>query len=102
MEVRKSMKYRNVGKSGLKVSEIALGSWMTNLAGTQERAVAEETIRLAYDSGVNFFDCADGYSAGEAERFLGKVLRGVNADGRDAANLKRPGRSGENSVLWSQ
>ena len=55
------MKYRNVGKSGLKVSEIALGSWMTNLAGEEERAVAEETIRLAYDAGVNFFECADGY-----------------------------------------
>ena len=69
------MKYRNVGKSGLKVSEIALGSWMTNLAGEEERAVAEETIRLAYDAGVNFFDCADGYSGGEAEKFLGKVLK---------------------------
>ncbi len=69
------MKYRNVGKSGLKVSEIALGSWMTNLAGTEERDVAKETVRLAYEQGVNFFDCADGYSGGEAEKFLGKVLK---------------------------
>lgn len=69
------MRYRNVGKSGLKVSEIALGSWMTDLAGSDKRAIAEQTIRLAYDNGVNFFDCADAYSSGEAERFLGRVLK---------------------------
>lgn len=69
------MKYRNVGKSGLKVSEIAVGSWMTDLAGSQKAAVAEETIRQAYEQGVNFFDCADGYSGGEAEKFLGRVLK---------------------------
>ncbi len=69
------MKYRSVGKSGLKVSEIAVGSWMTDLAGSEQAAVAEETIRKAYDSGVNFFDCADAYSGGEAEKFLGKILK---------------------------
>lgn len=69
------MKYRNVGKSGLKVSEVALGSWMTNLNGTAEQDIAAETVRLAYDSGINFFDCADAYSGGEAERFLGKILK---------------------------
>lgn len=70
------MNYRNVGKAGLKVSEIAVGSWMTDLQGSQKAAVAEETIRKAYEAGVNFFDCADAYSGGEAERFLGRVLRG--------------------------
>ncbi|MCI9078974.1 MAG: aldo/keto reductase [Lachnospiraceae bacterium] len=69
------MEYRSVGRSGLKVSEIAVGSWMTDLAGSDKAKVAEETIRLAYDKGVNFFDCADAYSGGEAERFLGKVLK---------------------------
>lgn len=69
------MKYRNVGKSGLKVSEIAMGSWMTDLQGIEKAAVAEETIRKAYDAGVNFFDCADAYSGGEAEKFLGRVLK---------------------------
>ena len=68
------MKYRNVGKSGLKVSEIALGSWMTNLQGQAEQDTAAETIRLAYDKGINFFDCADAYSGGAAERFLGQIL----------------------------
>lgn len=69
------MKYRNVGKSGLKVSEIAVGSWMTDLQGSEKAAIAEETIRKAYEAGVNFFDCADAYSGGEAERFLGRVLK---------------------------
>lgn len=69
------MEYRSMGKSGLKVSEIAVGSWMTDLTGSEKTKIAEETIRLAYDKGVNFFDCADGYSGGEAERFLGKVLK---------------------------
>ena len=41
------MEYRSVGKSGLKVSEIALGSWMTELAGSEKVRIAEETIRLA-------------------------------------------------------
>lgn len=69
------MKYRNVGKSGLKVSEIAVGSWMTQLSGTEQVDTAEKVIRLAYEKGVNFFDCADAYSGGGAERFLGKVLK---------------------------
>lgn len=69
------MKYRSVGKSGLKVSEISLGSWMTDLRGSEAASIAEETIRVAYDKGVNFFDCADAYSGGEAEKFLGKVLK---------------------------
>jgi len=69
------MKYRNVGQSGLKVSEISLGSWMTDLRGSEAAGIAEETIRVAYDKGVNFFDCADAYSGGEAEKFLGRVLK---------------------------
>ncbi len=69
------MKYRSMGKSGLKVSEIALGSWMTALSGTEARDVAADTVRLAMNSGINFIDCADGYSGGEAERFLGKLMK---------------------------
>ena len=68
------MNYRSVGKSGLKVSEIALGSWMTDLKGSEKAEIAEQTLRLGYEAGVNFFDCADAYSGGEAERFLGRVL----------------------------
>ena len=69
------MKYRNVGKSGLKVSEISLGSWMTDLRGQAEQDIAAQTVKLAFEKGINFFDCADAYSGGEAERFLGKLLK---------------------------
>lgn len=69
------MDYRNVGKSGLKVSEIAVGSWMTDLGNREKVNVAADTIRLAYDRGVNFFDCADAYGNGTAEQFLGNVLK---------------------------
>lgn len=69
------MEYRKLGKWGLKVSEISLGSWMTNVAGSKEAEIAKETLELAYDRGVNFFDCADAYSGGEAEKFLGNVLK---------------------------
>lgn len=68
------MNYRNVGKSGLKVSEIAVGSWMTDLVGSKKVDIARDTIKLAYENGINFFDCADAYSGGEAEKFLGRIL----------------------------
>ncbi len=68
------MKYRNLGKWGLKVSEIALGSWVTDLSGTAAEQTAKETVNAAFDLGVNFFDCSDSYSGGAAEKFFGKVL----------------------------
>ncbi len=68
------MEYRNLGRHGLKLSEIALGSWVTNLADADARHIAQETVDAAFDLGVNFFDCADAYSGGAAEKFLGKAL----------------------------
>ncbi|MEF2968603.1 aldo/keto reductase family protein [Paenibacillus sp. M1] len=69
------MKYRNLGKWGVKVSEIALGSWMTDVQGTQAVETARMSVRRAYELGVNFFDCADAYSGGQAEVFLGNILK---------------------------
>lgn len=69
------MKYRNMGKWGLKLSEIALGSWMTVLTSPEAMETAAKTVKLAFENGINFFDCADGYSGGEAERFLGSILK---------------------------
>ena len=68
------MQYRNLGKWGVQVIEIALGSWVTALADDAAVQTATQTIDAAFDAGINFFDCADAYSGGEAERFLGKVL----------------------------
>lgn len=48
---------------------------MTDLKGGSKEDIAKETVKLAYESGINFFDCADAYSDGAAEQFLGKVLK---------------------------
>ena len=69
------MNYRNIGKAGLKISEIALGSWMTDLKGSSQENIAKETVKLAYENGINFYDCADAYSGGAAEKFFGEVLK---------------------------
>ncbi|MCF8563936.1 aldo/keto reductase family protein [Alicyclobacillus tolerans] len=68
------MKYRKLGRSGLKVSEIALGSWLTYGAAV-DTGVAKECIRTAYDLGINFFDTANAYNRGAAEEVVGSVLR---------------------------
>lgn len=68
------MKYRHLGKQGLRVSELALGSWMTDVSADDKQDLAAQSIQLAYEKGINFFDCADAYSGGAAERFLGKTL----------------------------
>ncbi len=69
------MQYRNVGKAGIKVSTIALGSWMTNLEDTAAIDNAMDIAHKAFDAGVNFFDCADAYSGGDAEVFLGHFIK---------------------------
>ena len=73
------MNYRKLGWSGLEVSEIALGSWLT-YGGGIPRARAEACVRRALDLGVNFIDTANVYARGEAESFLGEVLAGVPRD----------------------
>ncbi|MGM9551811.1 MAG: aldo/keto reductase family protein [Clostridia bacterium] len=69
------MNYRNLGKWGLKISEVSLGSWLTDLGSEEQRDNAEKIVRKAFEEGVNFFDCADAYSGGNAEIFLGNVLK---------------------------
>lgn len=68
------MQYRNLGASGLKVSEISLGSWLT-YGGYVERENAVKSIHKAYELGINFFDTANVYAKGEAERVVGETLR---------------------------
>ena len=66
------MLYRHLGKSGLQVSEIALGSWLTYDDTTASQA--EACIDRAYEHGVNFFDTANIYAGGAAERVVGRSL----------------------------
>ncbi|WP_282940901.1 aldo/keto reductase family protein [Paenibacillus sp. RC67] len=67
------MQYRRLGNSGLKVSEISLGSWLT-YGGYVADDNAVRSIEQAYDLGVNFFDTANMYERGEAEKVMGKAL----------------------------
>ncbi|XP_061816429.1 voltage-gated potassium channel subunit beta-2-like isoform X1 [Nerophis lumbriciformis] len=68
------MAYRNLGKSGLRVSCLGLGTWVT--FGSQiSDEMAESVMTLAYDNGVNLFDTAEVYASGRAETTLGNILK---------------------------
>jgi voltage-dependent potassium channel beta subunit len=68
------MEYRRMGNTGLKISQLALGTWIT--FGDQiDDTVADELIHAAYDRGVNFFDNADVYANGQAEVVMGKAIK---------------------------
>jgi voltage-dependent potassium channel beta subunit len=68
------MKYRAMGRTGLKLSEISLGAWIT--FGEQiDEATANEILHVAFDLGVNFFDNADVYAHGQAEVVMGRGIK---------------------------
>lgn len=73
------MKYRRLGNTGLKVSEISLGSWLT-YGGYVDNQSAVNTIHRAYDLGINFFDTANVYMRGEAEKVVGHALKDYPRD----------------------
>ena len=68
------MKYRRLGKSGLQLSELSFGAWVT-FAQQISSETAEELMTIAYDAGVNFFDNAEAYASGEAEVVMGRILK---------------------------
>ncbi|MGF6759237.1 potassium channel beta subunit family protein [Paraburkholderia sp. GAS42] len=68
------MNYRRLGRSGLQVSELSIGSWVTY--GNQvDRRAARESLAAARDAGVNFFDNAEVYAAGQSEEIMGQALK---------------------------
>jgi voltage-dependent potassium channel beta subunit len=70
------MEYRRLGKAGLKVSALSLGSWVT--FGKQvDMSDAKTLLKTAYDAGINFFDNAEGYEAGESEKIMGDAINGL-------------------------
>ncbi|MGY5881276.1 MAG: aldo/keto reductase family protein, partial [Candidatus Thorarchaeota archaeon] len=71
--------YRKVGKSGLKISEISLGSWLT-YGGTVENQVAKDCMNTAVENGINFIDCAEIYAGGKAEQVIGEWLAEETVD----------------------
>ena len=71
------MEYRKLGKSGLKVSELSFGSWVT--FNTQvDTKLAEDMFKVCFDSGINFFDNAEGYDRGKSEEVMGQALQSIN------------------------
>ena len=68
------MKYNNLGRSGLKISELSLGSWIT-FGTTLDQFSVRKVIREAYAHGVNFFDNAEVYAKGKAEELMGLAFK---------------------------
>lgn len=73
------MHYRRLGHSGLKVSEISLGAWITFGSQITEKT-AIELIKTAYEHGINFFDNADAYANGQAEKVMGKAIQEIQRE----------------------
>jgi aryl-alcohol dehydrogenase-like predicted oxidoreductase len=73
------MDYRHLGQSGLKISEIAYGNWITHGSQVEEEAAAA-CVRAALDEGITTFDTADAYANGRAEEVLGRALHGVRRE----------------------
>lgn len=68
------MEYRRLGKSGLQVSALSFGSWVSFSKQINDKT-AEELMSIAYEHGVNFFDNAEIYALGESERMMGRVIK---------------------------
>ncbi|KAI4937515.1 uncharacterized protein J4E92_002246 [Alternaria infectoria] len=68
------MEYRFVGKSGLQISAISLGGWLT-YGGHVGDDNTFACLKAAFDAGINFFDCAEGYAKGESEKVMGRAIK---------------------------
>jgi voltage-dependent potassium channel beta subunit len=73
------MIYRRMGRTGLQLSALSYGSWVTFHKQIDD-SIADELMGIAYDNGVNFFDNAEVYALGESERLMGRVLKKKNWD----------------------
>lgn len=71
------MEYRIMGKTGLQLSVLSYGSWVT-FAKQIDDSASDKLMSLAYDSGINFFDNAEVYSRGESEKMMGRILKKKN------------------------
>ncbi|MHA1769751.1 MAG: aldo/keto reductase family protein [Candidatus Thorarchaeota archaeon] len=76
------MRYRRVGRSGLKISEISLGSWLT-YGGSVENEMAKKCMATALDNGINFIDSAEIYARGKAEEVIAEFLLDETVDRRN-------------------
>src|SRR5690606_237445 len=73
------MEYRRMGRTGLQLSVLSFGSWVT--FSTQiDDGISDRLMGIAYDAGINFFDNAEAYAGGESEKMMGRVLKRKNWD----------------------
>lgn len=68
------MEYRKMGKTGLQLSALSLGSWVT-FHKQIDNTIADELMSIAYENGINFFDNAEVYALGESEKMMGRILK---------------------------
>jgi voltage-dependent potassium channel beta subunit len=73
------MEYRRLGKSGLQLSILSFGSWVSFQKQIGDK-IADELMGIAYDNGINFFDNSEAYAGGESEKMMGRVLKMKNWD----------------------
>lgn len=73
------MEYRNLGKSGLQLSVLSFGSWVSFSKQINDK-IADELMGIAYDNGINFFDNAEIYALGESEKMMGRIIKKKNWD----------------------
>jgi len=97
------LKYKKLGKSGIKVSEIGFGAWSIALAWWGKKIEEDEAKRMlkkAYDVGINFFETADMYGKGKSEKLIGEVFKGMRDEivlstkyGYDFSNAQQIGHN---------
>lgn len=100
------MQYRFLGRSGLQVSAVSLGGWITYgghvksgekkaLIGWRPMLIDAEgsfaCLKAAYDAGINFFDCAENYSAGESEKMMGEAIKHFGWKRNDLVHMTATG-----------
>ncbi|PVG02613.1 putative potassium channel beta subunit protein [Serendipita vermifera] len=76
-KVNDKIEYRRLGPSGLRVSQVSLGGWLT-LGGTVKGDPVKDIVKTALDNGINFIDTAEAYAQGNSERELGRVFKELN------------------------
>src|SRR5260221_6153969 len=81
------MQYRHLGRAGVRVSAISLGSWLT-YGGSVEEETAIQCIHTAYEQGITFFDTANAYNRGATEKGVGPALKDYS---RDSSVLRTKG-----------
>jgi aryl-alcohol dehydrogenase-like predicted oxidoreductase len=99
------MEMRVLGTTGVRVSPLCLGAMMFGAWGNPDHDESVQIIRRALDSGINFIDTADVYSAGESEEIVGKALAGIDRDGivlatKAHASMGEDANMGGNSRRW--